>query len=81
MIVVVAEDEPDLRRLFVGPLNKILEYEIDNASNLAGCMILHSSISIFTRSAKFKLAFCWGEACKSEMSIFQTHAGECLHTP
>lgn len=37
---------------------------------------LHSSLSIFTHSAKFRLDFCWCNACKSEISIFQTHAGE-----
>ena len=39
---------------------------------------LHSSLSIFTHSAKFRLNFCWCSACKSEISIFQTHAGECF---
>ena len=50
-----------------------------NASSLAGCMItVHSSLSIFTHNIneKFRLDFCWCNACKSEMSIFQTHAGE-----
>ena len=36
-------------------------------------------LSVSLHTAKFRLDFCWCNACKSEMSIFQTHVS-CLPT-